>query len=149
MDDKSWIRKKSSLKILKTHSSQSTNLKKKQSIINRLKSLSNENFSQFLADLEYENLNKFHTEIINNILLNPLIQNPSIKIYENVFLEIRKVIEIIYLFSFDSSFFTYLTTTLKKIYSQNWAISCIFLEVFALNLKIKNKINRLSINSGK
>ena len=98
MDDKSWIRKKSSLKILKTHSSQSTNLKKKQSIINRLKSLSNENFSQFLADLEYENLNKFHTEIINNILLNPLIQNPSIKIYENVFLEIRKVIEIIYLF---------------------------------------------------
>lgn len=147
MDDEDWKRKKASLKILKAHSTQSTNLKRKQTIINRLKSLSNENFILLLADLEHENLNKFHTEIVNNLLLNPLIQNPQIKIFKNVFLEIRKVVEIIYLFSFDNLFFSYLTTTLKKIYSQNWALSCIFIETFVLNTKIKKLQTSQSIES--
>lgn len=147
MNDQSWKSKKASLKILKIHSSQSTNLKRKQSIINKLKSLSNENFPQLLIDLEQENFNKFHTEIVNNLLLNPHIQNPTVKIYENTFSEIRKIVEVIYLFSFDIFFFTYLTTTLKKIYSQNWALSCIFLEVFALNAKIKKIQNTQTIES--
>lgn len=144
MDDLDWKSKKASLKVLKSHSTLSTNLKRKQTIINRLKNVSNENFTMLLHDLENENLNKFHTEIVNNLLLNPMITNPSLKLYSNVFLEVQKVVEIIYLFSFDSLFFSYLTTTMKKIHSQNWAVSCIFIEVFILNLKIKKSLNSLT-----
>lgn len=137
MDVVSWKEKKKNLKILSSHSTQSSSLKKKLSIINKIKNLNTESFPTLLAELENENLSKFHTEMVNNLLSNPTITAPSPKNIQAVFEDIHKIVEIIYMFFFDNSFYSYLITTLKKGHSESWPFSCILLETFMLNTKQK------------
>lgn len=132
-----WIEKRKSLKTLSAHSQTSSNLKKKQSIINKLKNLSTENFEILKNELENENFNKFHTEIINNLLFRISSATNS---------DIHKITEIFYLFYFDTSFMNYLIATLKKEYVKNkrWQLGCLIVEVWILNSKRKDSSNKES-----
>ncbi|ELA41623.1 uncharacterized protein VICG_01371 [Vittaforma corneae ATCC 50505] len=145
MDTHTWLEKRGSLRILKNHSNQSSKLKKKQSIINKLKCLHTENFISLLEELENENFNKFHTEIVNNLLSNPIIASPPSKstpaVLQSTFDYIHKIVEVVYLFSFDSSLMGYLVSSLKKGHSNNWTFCCILLEIFILNTKQKKMPN--------
>lgn len=141
MDSRTWQNKRANLKILTNHPNTSSTLRKKHAIINKLKSTTTENFSQLLAELESENFNKFHSEIINNLLSSQLIATPplplSLQTAHSVFQSIHRAVEVIYLFSFDLSFMNYLTSYLKKNYLDNWTLSCILLETFLLSPKAK------------
>lgn len=121
-DDKSWIEKRKSLRMLKSHATQSSSLKKKLGIINRLRNIGTEDFEVLLAELSDENMNRFHTEIVNSLLGNTRMNAE----------EIHKVVEVVYLYSFDQCFMSYLVASLKKTYTESWAASCIFLEAFYL-----------------
>ncbi|KAM0680930.1 hypothetical protein GINT2_000712 [Glugoides intestinalis] len=140
MDVVSWKEKKKSLKIFTSHPTQSSSLKKKLSIINKIKNLNTENFPTLLIELEKENLCKFYTEIVNNLLSIPTIVTPSPKNVEAVIDDIHKIVEIIYMFFFDNSFSSYLITTLKKGHSESWPFSCLLLETFILNIKLKKSM---------
>lgn len=112
-------------KILKEHGVLNGNLKKKLSLVNKLKSIENENMSSLLIELEKENLSKFQSEMINNILLNLSACDITVE-------KIHDIFEIIYLFSFDGSFINSVYGELKKIYLQSHAHSSLFIEVFYL-----------------
>lgn len=139
-----WIEKRKNFKILKNHSNKSSKLKQKQSIINKLKNLPVENFNDFLIELDNENFNKFHTEIVNNLLSNQLVSIPSKVPFQLTFEYIYKIVEIIYLFSFDQAFLNFLVLTLKKSLD-NWAYCCIYLELFVFTTKTKNTIEAAAL----
>lgn len=117
------------LKILSNYGNISSNLKKKLSLINRLKNINNEAFNALLKEMEQENFMKFQTEIVNNLLSNLISVDTTI--YSTIS-KIHNIVEIVYLYSFDNSFINYLYNELKKTYLQNFAYSSFFLEIFWL-----------------
>lgn len=123
------------------HANHSSKLKRKQSIINKLKFIRSESFPQLLVELENENFNKFHTEIVNNLLTNPSIATPpqplSLSATYTTFQCIHMAVEVIYLFSFDTTFMNYLISYSKKNHTENWTMCCILLEAFLLSPKSK------------
>lgn len=121
-DDTSWIEKRKSLKVLKSHGVQSSSLKRKLSIVNKLRNIASENFGALLGELSDENMNRFHSEIVNSLLANT---RAGIG-------EIHRIVEVVYLYSFDTCFTTYLVASLRRQYLGSWVSSCIFLEVFYL-----------------
>lgn len=136
-----WIEKREKLEILKSHNKNGSTLKKKLGIINKLKNLCNENYEALLVELKNENFNKFHTEIINNLLINTKNNTCSVSFRIT---KIYKMVEILYLFLFDSNFLNYLNQTLKKFYTENWYLACLFLEMFYY--KRKNEVLKKSNN---
>lgn len=145
-DQIEWKTARSSLLVLTSYSSKISNLKKKQSILNRLKCVTSEKFPDFLNELAEENFKKFHTEIVNNILSNQFLLNPSCKNYESTFADIHKITKIVYLFSFDQSFITCLSASIKKLNFSSWAVCCFLLEIYLL-VSNSRKNNTVSIES--
>jgi len=141
MTSQTWKDKRATLKTLKMHASHSSKLKRKQAILNKLRSVRPEGFQQLLAELENENFNKFHTEVVNNLLACPAIASPpqhlTLQATYSVFQSIQMAVEVIYLFSFDLTFMSYLISYSKKHHADSWTISCILLETFLLSTKNK------------
>jgi len=126
-----WKNRKKTLETLKSHGKKSSPLKKKLAILNKLKNISSENFNVLLEEMKAENFDKFHTEIINNLLANFKV-NLSINSEEDLsktMIKIHRIVEIMHLFLFDQQFLNYLNTNLKKLYAGNWGVSCLLFEI--------------------
>lgn len=145
MNTRPWPERRKNLRILVKHSTQSSSLRQKKTIINRLKSLGSENLQNLLEELELENFSMFHIEIVTNLLSNPPVASANDKTslipILGIFSCIHKIVEIAFFFSFDTFFFGHLLHTLKKSCTKNWAFSCILLETFLLGSKLKKTHN--------
>ncbi|KAI5150257.1 hypothetical protein ENBRE01_1384 [Enteropsectra breve] len=116
-----WPEERAKLEILKGHPQRSSTLKKKLSMINRLKNIADEDISSLVSDLKTENLQKFYVEISNGLL-------SATRIHSND--DIHRIVRIIYLYSYDQQFMGSIMSQLKKNCSSSWIYSALFAEVY-------------------
>lgn len=116
-----WIAERKGLEILKAAPSQNSSLKKKLGIINKLKNILSEPYTQVLLDVKSENLHKFYTEIINSLLSITKVQSHE---------DIHKIVRIFYLYSYDPAFVAQLTSAIKRIYTSSWISGALFAETY-------------------
>lgn len=106
-------------------------LKKKLTIISKIKTITRDTFDSLICELKLENMSKFHVEIVNNILFH--LENPTCYIF-------FRILEISYLYSFDPAFLGYLYSEIKKSIQKRFSYSCFFLEL--LYLKNNSEISQ-------
>lgn len=142
----SWPSKRACTEILKSKPVVNSNLKKKLSLINRLRMLHLDDFQDLYECLKKENLNKFYKEIINSLLGNNKIQKHE---------DVHKIIQIIYLYSYDSDFIILLQNELKTRGCESWVNFAIWAETsYLVNnsimevAKMVNNLNKEDVFEG-
>ena len=128
-----WARKRCSLTVLQSAPPCNSTLRKKLSIMNKMKNIVTENVDVLISEIKMENLTKFYVEIVNSLLNNTKIQT---------FEDIHKIVRIIYLYSYDPTFMSQLTLALRKRATDSWITSALFAEVYYMMNKQLNPIIR-------
>ena len=118
-----WASERMSLESMGVPPRENSPLKKKLSIVKRLKCITAEEFPQLFAEIKTENLKKFYSEIISG-LMSPMRAQE----YQDIY----RIVAVLRFYSGDPSFLSLLTATIKKATPSGWAQCAIYAEVHFL-----------------